>query len=85
MSITGHCQWEQEYGCLSYFHHIVLGPDEVNHLVHTVTKELGTCSLTTPFLFSSLSLDIDASRVCCLIQAFLHTCVLFPVLDAKCI
>ena len=83
MNIPGHCQLEQEYGCLSYFHHIILGPNEVDCLVHTITKELGTCGLTTPFLFSSLSLNIDASGVRCLIQAFLHTCVLFPVLDAE--
>jgi len=36
MSITGHRQREQEYGFLSYFHHVVIGLDEVDHLVHTV-------------------------------------------------
>jgi len=51
MSITGHCQQEQEYGHLSYLHHIVLSPNEVDHLVHTVTKGLGTCLLTNPFPF----------------------------------
>src|SRR6266581_96371 len=42
MSITGHRQWEQEYCYLSYFHHVVLGLDEVDRLVHTVTEELDT-------------------------------------------
>jgi len=51
MSITGHCQQEQEYGHLSYLHHIVLGLNEVNHLVHTITKGLGTRLLTNPFPF----------------------------------
>jgi hypothetical protein len=33
MGITGHCRWEQEYGYLSYLHHVVLGLDEVDRLV----------------------------------------------------
>jgi len=53
-------------------------------LVHTVTKELGTCGLATPFLFSSLALNVNSSGVCRLVQAFLCTCVSFPAPDAKC-
>jgi hypothetical protein len=49
MVVTGHRQGEQEYGYLSYYHHII----------HTITEELGTCGLTTPFLFSSLALGVD--------------------------
>jgi len=71
MSITGHRQWEQEYCYLSYFHHIVLGLDEVDRLVHTVTEELGTCGLTTAFPFSSHALNINSSGVRRLIQAFI--------------
>jgi len=83
MSITGHHQWEQEYDYLSYFHHVVLGLDEVDRLVHTVTEELGTGDLTNPFLFSSHALDINSSGVRRLIQASLRTCVSFPALDAE--
>jgi len=45
---------EQEYGYLSYHHHVVLRVDEVGRLVHTVTDVFGTRGLTTPFLFSIL-------------------------------
>jgi len=83
MCITGHHQREQECGCLLYLHHVVLGLDEVDCLFHTATLEPGTCGLTTPFLFSSLALDINSSGVCCLIQAFLRTCVSFPAPDAE--
>ena len=61
MSIAGHRQREQEYGCPSYFHHVVLGLDEVDRFVHPVTEGLGTRGLTTPFLFSSLVLDVNSS------------------------
>jgi len=55
MSITGHSQRAKKYGYLSYLRHVVLGLDEVDdHLVHTVTEELGTCSVTTPFPFPVL-------------------------------
>jgi hypothetical protein len=82
-TITGHREREQDYGYLSYQHHVVLGLDEVNRLVRTVTEELGTRGLTTPFLFSSLAIDINSARVRRLIQAFLHTCVSFPAPDAE--
>ena len=83
MNSTGHRHREQEYGYLSYHHHIVLGLDEVHRLVHTVTEELGTRGLTTPFLFSNLALDVNSSGVRRLIQAFLRTCVSFPAPDAE--
>jgi len=54
MSITGHRQREQEYRCLSYLHHVVIGLDEVDRLVHTVTEEFGTRGLTKPSLFPLL-------------------------------
>jgi hypothetical protein len=53
-------------------------------LVHTITEQLGTGGLTTPFPSSSLALDINSSGVRRLIQAFLRTCVPFPTLDAEC-
>jgi hypothetical protein len=40
MPVSGHRHHEQEYGYLSYYHHIVLGLEEVDSLVHTVTEEL---------------------------------------------
>ena len=83
MTITGHRQREQEYGYLSYLHHIVLGRGEVDGLVHIVTEELGTRGLTTPFFFPGLSLDITFSGVRRLIQAFLRTGVSFLAQDAK--
>jgi len=63
MSITGHRQREQEYAYLSYFHLVVLGLDEVDRLVHTVNEELSTRGPTTPFLLSSLALDVNSSGV----------------------
>jgi hypothetical protein len=83
MSITGHRRRERECGYLSYLHHVVLGLDEVDCLVHTVTEELGTCGLTTPFFFPSLALDVNPSGVRRYIQAFLRTCVSFPAPDAE--
>ena len=83
MTITGPREREQDYGYLSYHRHVVLGLDEVDRLVRTVTEELGTRGLTTPFLFSSLALDVNSSGVRRLIQAFLRTCVSFPALDAE--
>ena len=79
---TRHREHEPDYGYLSYQHHIVLNLEEVNHLVRTVTEELGTCELT-PFLFSSLTINIISAHVCHLIQAFLHTCVLYPAPDME--
>ncbi|KAH8995933.1 hypothetical protein EDB92DRAFT_1942827 [Lactarius akahatsu] len=74
---------EQDYGYLSYHRHVVLGLEEVDRLVRIVTEELSTRGLTTPFLFSSLALDVNSSGVRRLIQAFLRTCVAFPALDAE--
>jgi hypothetical protein len=83
MRITGaHRGREQDYGYLSYHHHTVPGLEEVDRLVHTVTDELSTRELTTPFLFSSLALDVNSSDVRRLVQAFLLTCVSFPAPDA---
>ncbi|KAH9987661.1 hypothetical protein BJV74DRAFT_978753 [Russula compacta] len=74
---------EHDYGYLSYHHQVALGPDEVHRLVQTVCEELGTRGLTTPFLFSSLALDVNSSGVRRLVQAFLRTCVSFPAPDAE--
>lgn len=65
-----HC----DYGYLSYQRHVVLSLDQVARLVDVVASELGTRALTTPFIFSTLALDVSASSVKRLIRAFLETC-----------
>jgi len=63
MSATGHRQREQECGCLSCPHHVVLGLVEVDHHFHTITEELTWSHDSFPFfqscprrqLFRSLS------------------------------
>ncbi|KAI0264839.1 hypothetical protein BC834DRAFT_924457 [Gloeopeniophorella convolvens] len=64
---------EQDYGYLSYQRHVVLGLDEVAPRYPRPT---------TPFLFSSLALDVKSSGVRRLVQAFLRTCVPFAAPDA---
>ena len=63
-----------DYGYLSYSRHVVLGLEEVARLVDVVGDELGTRGLTTPFIFSTLALDVSSSSVKRLIQTFLKTC-----------
>jgi Domain of unknown function (DUF1708) len=62
------------YGYLSYKRHVILGIAEVARLVQVLTDELSSRGLTTPFLFSSLALDVFAPAVNRLIDTFLHTC-----------
>lgn len=63
-----------DYGYLSYQRHVVLGLEEVARLIDVLGNELGTRGLTTPFIFSSLAMDISSSAVKRLIDAFLITC-----------
>ncbi|EMD35972.1 hypothetical protein CERSUDRAFT_138713 [Gelatoporia subvermispora B] len=63
-----------DYGYLSFGRHVVLGLEELARLVDVVGEELGTRGLTTPFIFSTLALDVSATAVRRLIQAFLRTC-----------
>ena len=63
-----------DYGYLSYSRHVVLGLSEVSRLVDVVGEELGTRGLTTPFIFSTVALDVSSSAVRRLIQTFLKTC-----------
>ena len=65
---------EHDYGYLSYERHVVLGLDDVARLVDVIAVELGTRGLTTPFIFSTLALDISSSAIKRLIRAFLDTC-----------
>lgn len=63
-----------DYGYLSYSRHVVLGLEEVARLVDVVGDELGQRGLTTPFIFSTLALDVSSTAVRRLIAAFLRTC-----------
>ena len=63
-----------DYGYLSYQRHVVLGLEEVARLVDVVGDELGSRGLTTPFIFSTLALDVSPTAVKRLIQTFLKTC-----------
>ena len=63
-----------DYGYLSYQRHVVLGLEEVARLVDVVGDELGSRGLTTPFIFSTLALDVSPLAVKRLIQTFLKTC-----------
>jgi hypothetical protein len=73
---------EQDYGYLSYQRHIILGLEEVDRLVRALADELGSRGLTTPFIFSSLAIDVSPQGVRRLINAFLRTCEPFPAADA---
>lgn len=65
---------EHDYGYLAYERHVILSLDDVARLVDAVAVELGTRCLTTPFIFSTLALDISSSAIKRLIRAFLDTC-----------
>lgn len=66
---------EHDYGYLSCERHVVLGLEEVSRLVDVVAEELATRGgLTTPFIFSSLALDVSSPAIKRLIQTFLRTC-----------
>jgi hypothetical protein len=70
---VGHTK-QQDYGYLSYERHVILGLEQVARLVDVVADELGTRGLTTPFIFSTLAMDISAPAIKRLIQTFLQTC-----------
>jgi hypothetical protein len=65
---------EQDYGYLSYERHVVLGLEQLQRLVQVVCEELGNRGLTTPFIFSTLALDLSSSAIKRLINAFVETC-----------
>lgn len=71
-----------DYGYLSYQRNVVLGLKEVARLVDVVGNELGNRGLTTPFIFSTLALDVSAVAVKRLIAAFLKTCTPHPYGEA---
>jgi len=64
-----------DFPYLSYQRHVVLSIDDVSRLVEVVCAELGTRGgITTPFIFSTLALDISPTRIRRLIDCFLATC-----------
>lgn len=65
---------EQSYGYLSYERHVVLGLEQVSRLVDVIADEVGTRGLTTPFIFSSLAVDLSSTAIRRIIRAFLTTC-----------
>jgi hypothetical protein len=65
---------ERDYGYLSYARHVTLGLAQADRLIDVVADELNTRGLTTPFIFSSLALNISSSAIKRLIQSFLNTC-----------
>jgi len=73
-SSTGDRPKQHDYGYLSYERHVILGLEQVARLVDVVADELGTRGLTTPFIFSTLAMDISAPAIKRLIQTFLQTC-----------
>jgi hypothetical protein len=64
----------QDYGYLSYKRHVVLGLEEIARLVEATSQEIGVRGLTTPFIFSTLALDVSAPATARLIDAFIQTC-----------
>jgi hypothetical protein len=63
------------YGYLAYKRHVVLGLEQLTCLIVILTHELTTRGgIATPFIFSSLALDISPTAIKRLIQACLATC-----------
>ncbi|TFK46303.1 hypothetical protein OE88DRAFT_1667926 [Heliocybe sulcata] len=74
---------DHDYGYLSYQRHVVLGLEQVARLVEVIAAELGTRGLTTPFIFSTLALDISFNSIKSLIRSFLRTCANSKSADAE--
>lgn len=67
---------EEGHGYLSHRRTTILSPDHLARLTEVVCEELGSRGgLTTPFIFSSLSVDLSLSRIKRLIDKFLDTCL----------
>lgn len=66
----------QDYGYLSFERHVVLGLEQAARLVDVISLELqNRGGLDTPFIFSTLGLDINAGAVKRLIKTFIGTCL----------
>ncbi|KAK0201290.1 hypothetical protein DFS33DRAFT_1123669 [Desarmillaria ectypa] len=66
---------ENDYGYLAHERHVVLGLEQVSHLVDVVSEELGTRGgITTPFIFSSMALDLSSTSTKRLIRTFIDAC-----------
>ncbi|KAF8217948.1 hypothetical protein K438DRAFT_2006908 [Mycena galopus ATCC 62051] len=62
------------YGLLSPARDAVLGLPDLARLVAVLCAELERTGMSTPFIFSSLALDVRRSGVVRLVNAFLATC-----------
>ncbi|SJL14904.1 uncharacterized protein ARMOST_18380 [Armillaria ostoyae] len=66
---------EIDYGYLAYERHVVLGLEQVSQLVDVVSEELGTRGgITTPFIFSSMALDLSSTSTKRLMRTFIDAC-----------
>ncbi|KAI5449422.1 hypothetical protein NCC49_004706 [Naganishia albida] len=61
---------EGRYGYIAVHSEVVLGPEEVQKVVEDISRELSERGLVTPLLFSSQSLDLSASKIHNLINAY---------------
>ncbi|KAK7018130.1 F-box domain-containing protein [Favolaschia claudopus] len=64
----------QSYGLLSAARDTVLGLPDVGRLVTVLCAQLEATGVATPFVFSSLALDVRKAGVVRLVNAFLKTC-----------
>ncbi|KAJ7627265.1 hypothetical protein FB45DRAFT_795432 [Roridomyces roridus] len=73
----------QPYGLLSPARDAVLGLPDLARLVGTVCAALERNGLATPFVFSSLALDVRRATVVRLVEAFLATCTTDDARNAR--
>ena len=74
----------QDYGYLSYKRHTVLGLEEISRVVDVASHEICTRGLTTPFIFSTLALDVSTPATTRLIESFIQACgSMHPSVDQK--
>ncbi|KAK6988203.1 hypothetical protein R3P38DRAFT_3445146 [Favolaschia claudopus] len=73
-STSGTTGPRQSYGLLSAARDTVLGLPDVGRLVTVLCAQLEATGVATPFVFSSLALDVRKAGVVRLVNAFLKTC-----------
>lgn len=72
-------QRQNDYGFLSYERHVVLAPEQLARLVQVLVEELSSRGgITTPFIFSTIALDVSYSSIRRLLRAYLDTCDMRP-------
>lgn len=63
----------RSYGYISIDTGLVLGLEDVVHVVDDVSKEMEDRALTTPMLFSSAALDLSGAKIRFLIRSYVDT------------